>query len=403
MEASGWRPGESVSDARSTLHPDLFGLNGLLTEEEREVRERVRTFSDAEVIPIIADCWERGEFPFQLVPKLAALGIGGDTVKGYGCAGLSAVGAGLAAMELARGDGSIYTFFGATSGFAINTIANLGSEEQKKKWIPCMARLEKLGAFALTEPEHGSDAVMLETKARRKGDEYVIDGKKRWIGNGTVADVIIIWARDENDDLGGFLVEEGSHGLQATRITGKASKRPGIQADLSLEGVRVPVENRLPGARTFKDTTSALAVVRCGVAWEALGHAIAVYETALAYTRERKQFGKPIASFQLVQDKLAKMLADITTMFLLCIQLGRRAEAGKMTDVAASLAKMNNAQKARRICLDARDIMGGNGILYEYHVARHWADMEAVYTYEGTDSINSLIVGREITGYSAFS
>ena len=271
-----------MSDAGSTLYQDLFGLDDLLSEEEREVRERVRAFSDAEVIPIMADCWERGEFPFQLVPKLAALSICGDTIKGYGCAGLSAVGAGLAAMELARGDGSIYTFFGATSGFAINTIANLGSEEQKEKWIPGMARLEKLGAFALTEPEHGSDAVMLETKARRDGDEYVIDGKKRWIGNGTVADVIIIWARDENDDLGGFLVEEGSPGLQATRITGKASKRPGIQADLSLEGVRVPVENRLPGARTFKDTTSALAVVRCGVAWEALGHAIAVYETALA-------------------------------------------------------------------------------------------------------------------------
>jgi glutaryl-CoA dehydrogenase len=382
-----------VSDARSTLYQDLFGLDDLLTEEEREIRERVRAFSDAEVIPTMADCWERGEFPFQLVPKLAALGIYGDTIKGYGCAGLSAVGAGLAAMELARGDGSIYTFFGATSGFAINTIANLGSDEQKEKWIPGMARLEKLGAFALTEPEHGSDAVMLETRARREGDEYVIDGKKRWIGNGTVADVIIIWARDENDELGGFLVEKGSPGLQASGIMGKASKRPGIQADLLLEGVRVPVENRLPGARTFKDTTSALAVVRCGVAWEALGHAVAVYETALAYTRERKQFDRPIASFQLVQDKFAKMLADITTMFLLCIQLGRCAEAGKITDVAASLAKMNNAQKARRICLDARD----------YHVARHWADMEAVYTYEGTDSINSLIVGREITGHSAFS
>jgi glutaryl-CoA dehydrogenase len=279
----------------------------------------------------------------------------------------------------------------------MGTIAMLGSEEQKQEWLPRMARMEKLGAFGLTEPNHGSDAVMLETRARREGDEWVIDGAKRWIGNASFADVIIIWARDENDDLGGFLVEKGSPGLKATRITGKASKRPGIQADLSLEGVRVPVENRLPGARTFKDTTSALAVVRCGVAWEALGHAIAVY------TRERKQFGRLIASFQLVQDKLAKMLADITTMFLLCIQLGRRAEAGKMTDVAASLAKMNNAQKARRICLDARDIMGGNGILYEYHVARHWADMEAVYTYEGTDSINSLIVGREITGYSAFS
>jgi glutaryl-CoA dehydrogenase len=392
-----------LSDARSSLYPDLFGLDDLLTKEERAVRERVRAFTDAEIIPIMAECWERGEFPFQLVPKLATLGICGDTIKGYGCAGLSAVGAGLAAMELARGDGSVYTFFGATSGFAINTIANLGSEEQKEKWIPGMARLEKLGAFALTEPEHGSDAVMLETTARREGDEYVIDGKKRWIGNGTVADVIIVWARDEHNELGGFLVEKGISGLEAVGITGKASKRPGIQAELSLEGVRVPVENRLPCAKSFKDTTKALAVVRCGVAWEALGHAIAAYETALAYTKEREQFGRPIASFQLVQDKLAKMLADITTMYLLCIQLGRLAEAGKITDIAASLAKMDNARKARRICLDARDLMGGNGILYEYHVARHWADLEAVYTYEGTDSINSLIVGREITGHSAFS
>jgi glutaryl-CoA dehydrogenase len=392
-----------VSDTRSSLYPDLFGLDDLLTKEERAVRERVRAFTDAEIIPIMAECWERGEFPFQLVPKLATLGICGDTIKGYGCAGLSAVGAGLAAMELARGDGSVYTFFGATSGFAINTIANLGSEEQKEKWIPGMARLEKLGAFALTEPEHGSDAVMLETTARREGDEYVIDGKKRWIGNGTVADVIIVWARDEHNELGGFLVEKGISGLEALGITGKASKRPGIQAELSLEGVRVPVENRLPCAKSFKDTTKALAVVRCGVAWEALGHAIAAYETALAYTKEREQFGRPIASFQLVQDKLAKMFADITTMYLLCIQLGRLAEAGKITDIAASLAKMDNARKARRICLDARDLMGGNGILYEYHVARHWADLEAVYTYEGTDSINSLIVGREITGHSAFS
>jgi glutaryl-CoA dehydrogenase len=385
------------------LHPDLIGVDGLLTEEERKVREHVRAFSDTEVIPIIAECWEKGVFPFHLVPKLAELGICGDTVEGYGCAGLSAVGAGLAAMELARGDGSIYTFFGATSGFAINTIANLGSEEQKEKWIPGMARLEKLGAFALTEPEHGSDVIMLETTARREGDEYVLDGKKRWIGNGTVADVIIVWARVEDGNLGGFLIEKGTPGLSATEIMGKASKRPGIQADITLDGVRVPMENRLPGARSFKDTTDTLVVVRCGVAWEALGHAIASYEAALDHAQERRQFGRPIASFQLVQDKLAKMLADITTMYLLCIQLGRLADKGQLTDVAASLAKMDNARKARNICLDARDLMGGNGILYDHHVARHWADMEAVYTYEGTDSINSLIVGRKITGHRAFS
>jgi glutaryl-CoA dehydrogenase len=306
-------------------------------------------------------------------------------------------------MELARGDGSIYTFFGTTSGFAINTIHELGSEQQKERWLPGLARLEKLGAFALTEPEHGLDAVMLETASRKEGGEYVIDGNKRWIGNGTVADVIVVWARTEDGNLGGFLVEKGTPGLTATEITGKASKRPGIQADITLDVVRVPEENRLPKAKSFKDTTDALVVVRCGVAWEALGHAMASYETALAYAKERRQFGKPIASFQLVQDKLAKMLADITTMYLLCIRLGRLADEGGLTDAAALLAKMDNARKARQICPDARELMGGNGILYERHVARHWADMEAVYTYEGTDSINSLIVGRKITGHRAFS
>jgi glutaryl-CoA dehydrogenase len=385
------------------VRPDLFGLDGLLTAEERGIRDRVRAFSDAEVVPVMAESWERGEFPFHLISRLAELGICGDTVEGYGCAGLSAVGAGLAAMELARGDGSVYTFFGATSGFAINTIYKLGSDEQKEKWLPGLARLEKLGAFALTEPEHGSDVVMLETTARREGDEYVLDGRKRWIGNGTVADVTIVWARTQDGNLGGFLVEKGTPGLTATEITGKASKRPGIQADITLDGVRVPGENRLPKAKSFKDTTDALAVVRCGVAWEALGHATASYELALAYAKERRQFGRPIAGFQLVQDKLAKMLADITTMYLLCIRLGRLADEGALTDVAASLAKMDNARKARKICLDARELMGGNGILYERHVARHWADMEAVYTYEGTDSINSLIVGRKITGHRAFS
>ena len=385
------------------MSADPFFVEELLSEEEIAVRGRVRAFCDEEVIPILAGCWERAEFPFGLVPGIAGLGICGDTIEGYGCAGLSAVASGLVAMELARGDGSVYTFFGAHSGFAMNSIAALGSKEQKKRWLPPMARMEKLGAFALTEPEHGSDVVMLETRARREGDEYVIDGSKRWIGNATFADVIVVWARDDDGDLGGFLVEKDTPGLRTSSITGKISKRPGVQADMSLEGVRVPLENRLPGARTFKDTTRALAVVRCGVAWEALGHAVAAYEAALAYSKGRSQFGKPLAAYQLVQDKLAKMLADITGMRLLCLRLSQLAQEGKMTDTMASLAKMDNARKARRIVSEARDILGGNGILYEHHVARHWADMEAVYTYEGTDSINSLIVGREITGLRAFS
>jgi glutaryl-CoA dehydrogenase len=382
---------------------DPFFVEELLSEEEIAVRDRVRAFCDEEVIPIMAGCWERAEFPFGLVPGIAGLGICGDTIEGYGCPGLSAVASGLVAMELARGDGSVYTFFGAHSGFAMNSIAALWSEEQKERWLAPMARMEKLGAFALTEPEHGSDVVMLETRARREGDEYVIDGSKRWIGNATFADVTVVWARDDDGDLGGFLVEKGTPGLRTSPITGKICKRPGVQADISLEGVRVPLENRLPGARSFKDTSRALAVVRCGVAWEALAHAVAAYEVALAYSKGRNQFGKPLAAYQLVQDKLAKMLADITGMRLLCLRLGQLAQEGKMTDTMASLAKMDNARKARRIVSEARDILGGNGILYEHHVARHWADMEAVYTYEGTDSINSLIVGREITGLRAFS
>jgi glutaryl-CoA dehydrogenase len=381
---------------------DPFFVDELLSEEEREIRDRVRAFSDEEIIPIMADCWERAEFPFGLVPSIAGLGICGDTINGYGCAGLSAVASGLVAMELARGDGSVYTFFGAHSGFAMNSIAALGSEEQKEKWLPPMAQMEKIGAFALTEPEHGSDAVLLETSARREGDEYVLDGKKRWIGNATFADVTVVWAREEGG-LAGFLVEKGAPGLHTGPITGKASKRPGVQADVSLDGVRVPAENRLPGASSFKDATGALAVVRCGVAWEALGHAVAAYEAALAYAKARRQFGKPLAAYQLVQDKLAKMLGDISGMQLVCLRLSQLAEDGKMSDTMASLAKMDNARKARRIVADARDILGGNGILYEYHVARHWADMEAVFTYEGTDSINSLIVGRWITGFRAFS
>jgi glutaryl-CoA dehydrogenase len=266
-----------------------------------------------------------------------------------------------------------------------------------------MARMEKIGAFGLTEPNHGSDAVMLETQARREGDEYVIDGSKRWIGNASFADVTVIWARDDEGNVGGFLVEKGTPGLSAGVIAGKTSKRAVWQADVELDGVRVPLENRLEHARTFKDTAKVLTATRYGVAWEAIGHAIASYEAALTYARERIQFGKPIANFQLIQSKLANMLAEITNMQLMCLRLSQLLQQGKMTGGMASLAKMNNAKKARQVCSDARDILGGNGILLEYHVARHHSDMEAVYTYEGTDTVQTLIVGREITGLNAFA
>ncbi len=381
---------------------DYYLLDELLTDEERAVRDRVRAFVDREVLPVINGYWERGELPFELIPKLAELNLAGGAIKGYGCPGLSVVADGLVTMEISRGDGGLNTIFGANSSLAMPTIHMLGSEEQRQRWLPPLARMEKLGAFALTEPDHGSDAVRLETSARREGDEYVIDGEKRWIGNGTIADVTVVWARDDEGNVGAFLVEKGAPGLSAERMTGKTAMRSSWQAHMRFEGVRVPVENRLEHSRTFKDTNRVLAAMRYGVAWGALGHAVACYEAALAYARERIQFGRPIAGFQLIQKKLADMLAEITSMQLMCLRLSQLREQGKMTGPMASLAKMNNARKARQVCLDARDIMGGNGVLLEHHVARHVADVEAVYTYEGTDTVQSLIVGRDITGMSAF-
>jgi len=387
----------------SSLGTDYFFLDDLLSEEERDVRDRVRSFCDKDLIPIINDYWEREEFPFELLPKIAALNIAGTTIEGYGCPKMSATAAGLVSRELARGDGGLTTFFAVHSGVAMTSIATLGSEEQKERWLPPMARMEKIGAFGLTEPQHGSDAGLLETTARREGNEYVIDGEKRWIGNASFADVTVIWAREENDKLAAFLVEKGTPGLKATVITGKASQPTVLNTDLKLDGVRVPAENRLANSRGFGDAVQVLTPTRHNVAWEAVGHAVAAYEVALTYAKERVQFGKPIASFQLIQGKLAKMLADITAMQTLCFRLSQLRADGRMTIAMASLAKMHNAKRAYQVVADARDILGGNGVLLEYHVARHLADMQAVYTYDGTDSVLALIVGRDITGYQAFS
>ncbi len=391
-----------IADVTQSLGTDYYLVEELLTDEEREIRDKVRAFADREVIPVINDYWNKEEFPFELIPKIAELNVAGTTIKGYGCPGMSHVAAGLVEVEMARGDGSISTFFGVHSGLAMDSIAMLGSEEQKEKWLPLMARMEKVGAFGLTEAKHGSDVVRLETRARREGDEYVIDGEKRWIGNATFADVTIIWARDDDDNVGGFLVEKDTPGFSTELISGKMGKRAVWQPDIKLEGVRVPLENRLAGADTFKDTNEVLTATRGMVAWECIGHAVASYEAALTYAKEREQFGKPIASFQIIQSKLANMLAEITSMQLLCFRLAQLQEQGKMTGPMASLAKMNNARKAKQVCADARDIMGGNGILLEYHVARHLSDMEIVYTYEGTDTIQALIVGRDVTGIGAF-
>ena len=397
-----------IADVTRSLVTDYYLLDELFTDEEREIRDRVRAFADAEVIPVINGYWEKAEFPFELVPKVAELGIAGGAIEGYGCPGMSQLAAGLVAIEMARGDGSLNTFFGVHSGLAMGTVAICGSEEQKERWLPQMARLAKIGAWGLTEPDHGSDSVMLETTARRDGDEWVLNGKKRWIGNATFADIVIIWARDvEDGQVKAFVLEKdenGEHhpGYSTELIKGKMGKRAVWQPDIHLEDVRVPAANRLEGANSFKDTNKVLTATRSGVAWEAIGHAIASYEAALHYAKERVQFGKPIASFQLIQAKLATMLAEITNMQLMCLRLAQLQERGKMTGPMASLAKMNNARKAKHVCSEARDIMGGNGVLLEYHVARHLSDMEIVYTYEGTDTIQSLIVGRDVTGISAF-
>jgi glutaryl-CoA dehydrogenase len=392
-----------IVDPALSLGTDYFLLDDLLTEEERDVRERVRSFCDRDVIPVINDYWEREEFPFELLPKIAALNVAGTTIEGYGCPGISPTAAGLVSRELARGDGGLTTFFAVHSGVAMTSIATLGSEEQKQRWLPPMARMEKIGAFGLTEPQHGSDAALLETRARREGDEYVIDGEKRWIGNASFADVTIIWAREESGKVGAFLVEKGTPGFEVKVTSGKTSQRTVLNTDVELKDVRVPVEYRLASSGGFGDAVRVLTPTRHNVAWEAVGHAVAAYEVALAYAKERVQFGKPIASFQLIQNKLANMLADITAMQTLCFRLSQLRAEGRMTIGMASLAKMHNARRAYQVVADARDILGGNGVLLEYHVARHLADMQGVYTYDGTDTILSLVVGREISGYQAFS
>jgi glutaryl-CoA dehydrogenase len=386
-----------------TTPTDFYAIEDLLEPEEIEIRDRVRAFGDTEVTPRINDFWERAEFPFELIPKIAELGISGGTIEGYGCPGMSAVSAGLVAAELARADGSVGTFNGVHSFLAMQSIALLGSEEQRERWLPEMARLEKIGAFGLTEPAHGSDAVALETSARRDGDAWVLTGAKKWIGNGSIADYVLIWARDEEGNVGGYVVEKGSPGYSARVMTGKTALRAVWQAEITLDGVRVPAENKLENCRSFKDVSQVLDRTRYTVAWRALGLATASYELALAHALQRAQFGAPIAGYQLVQDKLARMLAEITAMQLMCWRLSRLADAGRMTAAMASMAKMNHAAKARAIVADARDILGGDGILLDHHIARHHADMEAVFTFEGTDSVQALIVGREITGLSAIS
>ena len=391
------------NDARLSAGVDFFLSDSLLTDEERALRDRVRGFAEGRLRPVARQAWEDAEFPQWLLPELAALDVVGGTVKGYGCPGITSVAFGLALQELSRVDSSFATFFNVQSGLSLTTIATCGSEEQKARWIPRLARCEAIGAFALTEPDHGSDASHMTTRAVRDGDHYVLEGTKRWIGNATICDVAIVWARAE-DGVAGFLVEPPTPGFTATVIEGKMAQRGVWQAEIQLDGCRVLAANRLAQGG-FRAVAQVLTISRHYVAWHAIGEAIACYEAALAHALRREQFGKPIAAFQLVQAKLVRMLGEITKAQLLVIQLGRLLDQGQATPGMTAYAKLSCAAMAREVAGTAREILGGNGILHlqDHDVMRHLCDLEAVVTYEGTHDINALIVGREITGLSAFA
>jgi glutaryl-CoA dehydrogenase len=383
---------------------DLIEVGSLLSDEEKRVRDRVREFVDREVIPVAAGYWDRAEFPFGLLPGLGELGLmGGVIPEEYGCAGWNNVAYGLAIAELARGSGSLATFLHVQSGLAMTAIYELGSEEQKRRWLAPMAKCEKIGCFGLTEPEAGSDPGSLSTTAVEKEGGYVLSGEKKWIGNASFSEVAVIWARTEDDRISGFLVETENPGFQADILPRKASQRAAWQTHISLEDCHVPQAARLPKAEGLGSTLSILTHSRYGVGWDGLGQATDCYEVALAYAKEREQFGRPIASFQLVQQKLVEMVNEISLSQLLSIHVGRLKDAGGLDPATVSMFKMNNVAKARRIAATARDVLGGNGILLDYRVMEHMADIEGVYTYEGTNDVNTLIVGQAITGHRAFS
>lgn len=383
---------------------DFYDLSARLTPEQRALQLKVRKYMEEEVQPLINNYWLRGEFPFEILPGLAALNICGVTYKGYGCPGLPFLMEGVLAMEMARVDASVATFFGVQSGLAMGSIYMLGSEAQKQEWLPGMQQLKLIGAFGLTEPEVGSGAAGgLTTTARRQGDSWILNGQKKWIGNATFADITIIWARDLDDNqVKGFLVRKGTPGFSAEKIEDKMALRIVQNGIITLKDCMVAEADRLQLANSFKDTAKVLQMTRAGVAWEAVGCARGAYENALAYTTQRKQFGKPIAAFQLIQNHLVEMLSNLTAMQTMVYRLSELQDENRLTDEHASLAKVFCTLRTRDIVSRAREVMGGNGILLQYNVARFVADAEAIYSYEGTKEINSLIVGRAITGYSAF-
>jgi glutaryl-CoA dehydrogenase len=395
--------GDKRTLGRPSPH-DFLNVDSHLSDEEREIRAGVRSFVEERIQPNIREWFERAHFPRELVPEMGSVGVLGMHLKGYDCAGKSAVAYGLACMELEAGDSGLRTFVSVQGSLAMSAIHKFGSEEQKERWLPPMARGEKIGCFGLTEPTAGSDPASMKTFARKDGSDWVINGEKRWIGMGTIADVAVVWARtdEETNPVRGFLIPTDTRGFSARDITGKLSMRASVQCDLSFEDVRLPVDAMLPGAEGLKGPFACLNEARYGIIWGSMGAARSCFECALEYARDREQFGKPVAAFQLTQEKLVEMMLEIEKGTLLALHLGRMKDEGTLRPEQISFGKLNNVREAIEIAREARTILGGNGVTLDYPVMRHANNLESVRTYEGTDEVHTLILGNAITGIPAF-
>ncbi|KAL5550471.1 hypothetical protein UlMin_000647 [Ulmus minor] len=382
---------------------DYYQFDDLLTPEEKAVRLKVRECMEKEIAPIMAEYWEKAEFPFHIIPKLGSLCIAGGTIKGYGCPGLSLTGSAIAIAEVARVDASCSTFILVHSSLGMLTIALCGSEEQKQKYLPSLAQVKTVACWGLTEPDYGSDASSLKTTATKVKGGWILEGQKRWIGNSTFADVLVIFARNTStNQINGFIVRKNAPGLTSKKILNKIGLRMVQNGDILLKKVFVPDEDRLPGVNSFQDTSKVLAVSRVMVAWQPIGISMGVYDMCHRYLKERKQFGAPLAAFQINQEKLVRMLGNVQAMTLMGWRLCKLYESGKMTAGQASLAKGWISLKARETVALGRELLGGNGILADFLVAKAFCDLEPIYTYEGTYDINSLVTGREVTGFASF-
>ncbi len=386
----------------SNLDPtDLYDVRGELTEEEVLVKDSVARFVDEQAIPLMRDAFEKHYFPMELVKPVAELGLFGSSLEGYDCAGLNSLCYGLICQELERGDSGLRSFVSVQSSLVMFPIHAYGSEEQKQRWLPAMAKGEAIGCFGLTEPHGGSDPANMKTHAKRDGSDWVINGSKMWITNAPIADAAVVWAMTD-DGIRGFIVEKGTPGFDTQEIENKFSLRASVTGAIFLDNVRVPEENMLPGVKGLKGPLSCLTQARYGITWGVIGAAQACLDEALSFTNERILFGKPLTHTQTVQIRLADMSRRITTAQLLSLQLGRLKEAGKMTPSHVSMAKWNNCRAAIDIARDARDLLGGSGISAEYVPVRHMLNLESVITYEGTETVHQLSVGRELTGVNAF-